>query len=840
MTCPSLPIYFKTLWILICLLTLSQVRASDQLELELDWTLINIKNATEYPGTLPGNVYSDLHRAGRIPDPLAANNAEKVQWVAHSDWIYRSANFSFSQDVLERKHIELELEAVDTYAEVYLNGELILECNNAFRIWKVEIGHLLDTYVNVLEIHLSSAYAKGEEQLNDQAHPLPGEPIRAVTRKPQFQYGWDWAPELNTMGVHRPLRIVAWDDVVIRDLRCETLSITDEKAELVARVLFDLDHKTEFSYTAVMLDGRTTVKSYSDTIQRGDGTFSIEWEFEVDNPKLWWTHDLGDPFLYELIWKFQTQNDQDGTSVPVGIRTIDLITEPDPKGSTFHFELNGHPTYMRGANWVPMHVFDSEAENPADLLNACKDVNMNMLRVWGGGWYERDSFYDQCDSLGLLVWQDFMFACAMYPGDKAFLENVQEEATDQLERLGKHPCIALWCGNNENSEGWERWGWKSGLEKKEIKAVQKSYDKLFKKLLPKLIQEWDDADYWESSPMLGRGDTNYVNTGDAHNWWVWHDAAPFENYQEQVPRFMSEFGFQSFPNLTTWEGALREEQLDTNAVSLRAHQKHVRGFALISEYLERSYPEPSNFEELTYLSQLNQSRGICMGIDAQRSSERYCMGSLYWQLNDCWPAVSWSSIGSDGSWKALHYDLRSAYHPIHLHAIATEAGFEVKVTNDRLEASIGQLKMEIFTMEGRSLGIQEIDNVILASNRTFNQVFSFDTWEGEFDLKKCFAVLSWNSPEVSHERILTFPKPKELELLPQEIKQSVSWQEDHFEIELSASHYHKDIWLRSGIPGIWSENFVDLPPNEPRIIQFYPEEADAFLQLEILSLNAFQ
>jgi beta-mannosidase len=840
MSVPYGPNYFKSFVSLILLLCSIVTFASVNLELNLEWTLIQQEGNMQCEGTLPGNVFLDLHNAGLIPDPLVTDNASKVQWVSENNWIYRSQSFSFSQDVLDQAHVELHLEAVDTYAEVYLNGVLIQTCNNAFRIWKMEIAPHLQPYENVLEIHLSSANAKGKELLEQQAHPLPGEAIRAVTRKPQFQYGWDWAPKLNTMGVHRPLKIRAWNDLIIRDISCETISIENGKAILDVTVTFELNGNSAPIHNAVLTDESGKVAGFFRPEELKKGVNTTHWKIEIDDPKLWWTHDLGEPHLYTLTWKMNTTADKDVAEIKTGIRTIELITEPDAIGETFFFELNGHSTYMRGANWVPTHVFDSETQNHRKLLEDCAASHMNMIRVWGGAWYEKDVFYDSCDELGILVWQDFMFACAMYPGDEAFLENVKTEAEDQLHRLRNHPSIALWCGNNENSEGWARWGWKDGLTPKKIKQLEKSYAAVFKKLLPKCVVELDDVAYWESSPMLGRGDPDYVNRGDAHNWCVWHDAAPFENYQEQVPRFMSEFGFQSFPDPSVWVGALREEDLDTNAVEFRAHQKHPKGFALISQYIDLDFPLPTNFTELTYLSQLNQARGVCMGIEAQRTSDRYCMGSLFWQLNDCWPSISWSSIDFKGTWKALQYALKEEYNPIYLSTKQLGDSLFMYVVNDSREPIIGTLKLEIFNFDGKRLGIYGTTATkTLKSNEMLEEWVLPEEWNNDYSMDEIYTQLTFEMPEGERSVIQTLGSPKDLKLTPQEIQQEIIWKKDHFEVTLLANHFHVNVWLNSQMTGKWTDNFFHLIPGETKTVSFYPEQDNSLMQLQVLSLNTF-
>lgn len=301
---------------------------------------------------------------------------------------------------------------------------------------------------------------------------------------------------------------------------------------------------------------------------------------------------------------------------------------------------------MKGANYIPQNSFQSEVteQHYEQLLNDVVTANMNMLRVWGGGIYENDVFYEKCDEKGLLVWQDFMFACAMYPGDESFLKNVQQEAIDNVKRLRNFTSIALWCGNNEVSEGWHRWGWQEGRSEPEKEEIWNNYLKIFDTILPNTVNKLSEVPYWETSPKFGRGDIRYITEGNAHDWWVWHDGYPFESLEKNVPRFMSEFGFQAFPSYETIKFINDNDSIDINSPAIKTHQKHQIGFERIKEYMEHDFPVPDNDEDYVYISQLLQAYGIGKGIEAHRRSRPYNMGSLYWQLNDCWPAVSWSSI----------------------------------------------------------------------------------------------------------------------------------------------------------------------------------------------------
>ena len=331
---------------------------------------------------------------------------------------------------------------------------------------------------------------------------------------------------------------------------------------------------------------------------------------------------------------------------------------------SFYFELNGVAVFMKGANYVPQDVFLNRVtrEQYATLLQAVKDAGMNMIRVWGGGAYQRDEFYDLCDEYGILVWHDFMFAGGMYPFDSAFLDNVKKEAEFEVKRLSNHPCMALWCGNNECSEGWHRWGWQDPFDSIQRAAIWHGYQELFNEILPNAVHAFSQTAYWESSPEFGRGDVRHTSEGDAHNWFVWHDGEPFENYEQKVPRFMSEFGFQSMPELKTLKMFVPDSALHIASEAMKAHQKHGRGFAIINAYMQRQYGSvPVQFSDYVKRSQQLQAEGMVKGVRAHMGARPYCMGSLIWQLNDCWPSVSWSMIDYYGRKKPVYESVKKLF-----------------------------------------------------------------------------------------------------------------------------------------------------------------------------------
>ena len=609
-------------------------------KLHENWQFKHTEETNWYDANVPGEVHMDLFRLGVIPDPFVANNELDVQWIAENDWEYKTT-FNVDEELLSKKHLEIKFNCLDTYAKVTLNGQEILTTNNAFRSYEIDVSDKLKAE-NELYILFENPSQKEQVEMDKLPYKLPVE-HRVFTRKPQFHYGWDWGPTLTTVGISDDVELVTWDDLKIDDVYIKQISLD----ETLARMQADIEIKSELKervLVEVYVNGELEV---SQAHEAHTEMFSIP--FSITNPKRWWPHTMGEPYLYDIRIVIYSSNGEmlDEYELRKGLRTMELITEKDKDGETFYFEVNGRPIYAKGANYIPQHVFQSEVsmEDYEQLIDDVLSANMNMLRVWGGGIYERDEFYELCDEKGIMVWQDFMFACAMYPGDDAFLENVKLEAEEQIKRLRNHSSIALWCGNNENSEGWHRWGWQANRGEKEKEEIWNNYLKLFDQLLPQLVNEHhSDIDYWESSPRFGRGNPQYKMEGDAHDWWIWHDEYPFEHLIENVPRFMSEFGFQSFPSYQTIQYINGNSSTSLKTKAFDTHQKHPRGYSIIKNYMERDYPVPQNDEDYVYLSQLVQANGIVMGIEAQRRAKPYNMGTLYWQLNDCWPAVSWSSI----------------------------------------------------------------------------------------------------------------------------------------------------------------------------------------------------
>ena len=805
------------------------------INLNENWEFKKVTDTVWNSATVPGNVFSDLLHHQLIEDPFVGNNEEKVQWVSETDWEYKTT-FSLSKDLLEKKHFELNFDGLDTYASVYLNDSLILKANNAFRKWEVDIKPLLKAE-NELRLVFESTSKHEAEAQEKLSYELP-EGERIFTRKAQFQYGWDWGPKLNTNGIWRPIKLVAWNDFKILDaeiMREDAKSLDEYLAVLSIVLNFNTDIKSPLYFDIYVNDSLTEMNKRKSELYHSSNHASASFYIDIDDPKLWWPHNLGEPYLYDIkVVVKDGRKILDSISTKYGIRDIELVTEKDSIGESFYFKVNNVPVYAKGANYIPQHSFQNEVKNNdyERLLSDVVNANMNMLRVWGGGIYENDIFYDLCDEKGILVWQDFMFACAMYPGDDEFRMNVINEALDNLKRLRNHPSIALWCGNNESSEGWNRWGWQADRSEEEKEEIWENYKYLFDRALRISVGSKTDLPYWQTSPKYGRGNPLYKSEGDAHDWWIWHDGYPFEHLEENVPRFMSEFGFQSFPSYEVIQFINQKDSVDITSKGFKNHQKHSRGFQIIETYMQRDFPVPDSAEDYVYMSQLVQAYGITKGIEAHRRAKPYNMGALYWQLNDCWPAVSWSSIDYFGNWKALHYKAKRSFENVLVSSKVENNILKTWVVNDKLDEITGQLTLNLMNFSGEVIWSNEVE--LKAEPLSSEVKFQLDLKNLDFNKGETVLVSTFNS----ESSFFYFVKPKDLKLNQAKIQKIVTKTNDGFSIELYSSTLQKDVFLYTDAKGDFSDNFFDLMPNEPKTIQFQTK-SKSLDSLQIKTFNTF-
>jgi beta-mannosidase len=806
----------------LCAGAASAPKRLERLSLDGDWQFRQLDQAAWRPAVVPGCVHTDLLAAGLIPDPFYGDNEPKVQWVEKADWEYKKV-FEVPPALLARAHIELVALGLDTYAHIDFNGRPVAETNNQFRTWRFDVKPFLAAGRNELRIVFDSPTRRETELEGRLPYRLPGEAPHS--RKSPYHFGWDWGPRLATSGVWRPIGLEAWDGARIEDLQVIQNHKPDGSVELRVRVqvLSDLDQDLalKIALTGPQALGRTL------KFRAPRGASWQEAGLVLKKPALWWPNGMGGQPLYtaaaELV-RGAARLDADARRI--GVRTLTLEQKPDEWGTSFNFAVNGIPFFAKGGNWIPADSFANRV-TPAryrELLGACRDAHMNMVRVWGGGYYEQPEFYDLCDELGLVVWQDFMFACALYPGDDAFLDNVRYEAEDVVRTLRHHASLALWCGNNEDEEGWFHWGWKETLPAQ----VFDDYQKIFEGILPRVVAELDPGrPYWPSSPHSTRtGEPRSERSGDMHVWTVWHGMEPFSDYTKKGHRFMSEFGFQSFPLLETVKAYAPPEDWNIAAPVMELHQKHPVGNKLILYYMLDHYRLPKDFPSLLWLSQVLQAEGMKTAVEYWRSVMPRTMGALYWQLDDCWPVASWSGMDYFGRWKALHYYARRFYAP--LIAVPRLAGdrLEVCAVSDLGAAADVGLEWQAGTYGGRVLAKgKEAIRVPARSRAVIWSRPAVDLKGGLPDADVYFACRLVQGGTVLHENAFHFTELKSVRLHSHGINIEVSAQGACFLIRLESADFEKDVYLEAdGIPGRFSDNFFDLVPGRTTSVLFEPKD----------------
>jgi beta-mannosidase len=796
--------------------------------------------------TVPGCVHTDLLANKLIPDPFYRDDEPKLQWIGKTDWEYETT-FDVPADVLKREHVELVFHGLDTYAAVTLNGSPLLEADNMFRTWRVDCKRLLKPGANTLHVTFRSPVNEILPLMAKMSYQLPavndqGEKTSPWTRKAPYQYGWDWGPRFVTSGVWKPVALEAWDAARIESVRIVQNQLDRSSAQLTAEV----EVVSSGAADAVVLVENVTDKGtpVRQPVKLAAGKNKVAVNFEIGRPRLWWPNGMGDHPLYDIRARLLVGGKEaDEASARVGLRTVELRQQPDKDGKSFTFVVNGVPVFMKGANWIPADSFPTRMtrERYRQLIESARDANMNMLRVWGGGIYESDDFYELCDQMGILVWQEFMFACSMYPGDQAFLDSVRAEAADNVKRLRNHPSIVIWCGNNEVETAWQHWGWKQNLPAK----LWDDYKKIFHGVLPEVVAEYDPSrPYWPSSPSSNlEDDPDSQRMGDVHYWEVWHAAKPFNEYEKQHPRFMSEYGFQSFPQIETVNAYTIPSDHDIQSPVMLAHQKHPRGNQLIREYMLREYPEPKDFESFLYVSQVLQAEGIKIGAEHLRRIMPHNMGSLYWQLDDDWPVASWSSIDYYGRWKALQYYARRFYNELLVSPHLEDGSVNFYLVSDRTQATPAELVVTLRDFDGHALSEnrKSVEVAPLAS-KSYLGMTPDELLRGH-DPKTVFldCELRVGGKPVSSNRVFFRPF-KELQLPAPHVTTDAAKTRDGFTVTLKSDKFARDLYLSAeGLDGYFTDNYFDLIPGREVTVEFRarrpvsPEEFRAKLKTRTLA-----
>ncbi len=778
-----------------------------------------------YPATVPGCVHTDLLNNKLIEDPFYRDNEKRLQWIGKTDWEYQTS-FNITPEMFARKNLELVFQGLDTYADISLNSEPLLSTDNMFRTWRVNARRLAKVGPNTLTIRFRSPINEVLPIMAKMAYELPasndqGEKTSPHTRKAPYQYGWDWGPRFVTSGIWRPVSLEAWDDARISDLHILPKDIRANAAKVTAEV--EVVARANTNATIVIDNVRDKRVAAERRVSLAPGVNRIALDIAISHPSLWWPNGLGAHPLYAFKARLLINGKPiDEATKRTGLRALELRQQRDDSGKSFAFVINGMPVFAKGGNWIPADSFPTRItrDKYRELLGSVRDTNMNMLRVWGGGIYESDDFYDLCDEKGILVWQDFMFGCSMYPGDQKFLDNVRQEAIDNVKRLRNHPSIVIWVGNNEIESAWKHWGWKEKLPAR----LWDDYLKLFHGVLPEVCSSLDPSrPYWPSSPSSNlEDDPESQKMGDLHYWQVWHAAAPFTEYEKQFPRFMTEYGFQSFPQIETVSTYTATADRDIQSPVMMAHQKHPRGNQLIREYMLREYPEPKDFESFLYVSQVLQAEGIKIGAEHLRRIMPHNMGSLFWQIDDCWPVASWSSIDYTGRWKALQYYARRFYSDILVSPHEENGNLNFYVVSDRSQATAGQLHVSLLDFEGRQLWSRQQDVEISALSSKSYLTIPIESFLTGKDSKSgfVFAELSVAGKPVSQNEHF-FQPFKSLLLSRPQIGTEVVRTRAGFRITLSSDKLARAVYLSaSNAPGLFSDNYFDLIPGRKVEVEF--------------------
>ena len=785
---------------------------------------------------VPGNVHTDLLAAKLIADPYVGAAEAQLQWIGLAQWEYRTA-FDVDATAIERAHAELVFDGLDTFAHVELNGMKLLDADNAFRTWRVPVSGKLRAH-NTLRVVFDSPIAKLLPQVRAMSHKLAGnypspyddELKDAMTgnfvRKAAYHYGWDWGPRYVTAGIWRAVKLETWDAQRIADFNIRQLELTDAQAKLEAQVVIVGDHADAVTVDvdARGTDGKTVATlHHAVKLERGANVVAVP--VAIARPRRWWPNGYGEQALYTFSAHVSNaQGLQAQASRRTGLRTLELRRDKDASGQGFAFVVNGVPIFAKGANVIPFDAFPARVprERVRHVLASAREANMNLLRSWGGGYYESDDFFDLADEFGLMIWQDFMFGGGMQPAyDSRFRANAVAEARDNIHRLRNHPSLVLWNGNNEEETGWKDWGYGEQLKKDDPVFAQKvwgGYVQLFGHDLREVVaQDANGVPYWASSPGNDLADkANDSDNGDKHYWFVWgNPALPYEAYLDETPRFMSEFGLQSWPSLRTIATIAKPTDLAIGTPVLRAHQKFMAGDgdARLMLYVAREYGAPRDFADFVYLSQLMQAEGIELAALHHRASRPRTMGSLYWQLNDVWPGASWSSIDFYGGWKPLQFHAKRFFAPLAVAPLRRDGKTQVSLICDRTTPVAARWRLSLFDFSGQRL--REASHDVMLAPLSATNVASFADAEllrgadpkhtaAEFEL--------WIAGKCVSRRVVYFDAAKNLALRNAQLHAELQPDDDGYTLALTAKQLARGVWIDFGAHDAeLSDNAFDLP-----------------------------
>lgn len=798
---------------------------------------------------IPGTVLSGLLAAGKIKDPFYRTNEDATRALFWKDYVF-TRTFDVDEELLAQQHIVLVCEGLDTLAEISINGTFLAKTDNMHRTWKFQAKKLLHPGKNEIQIVFRSVLRFIEDypyEAHKKINYIPCGSMKGnqLLRKAHSMFGWDWGPQTIDAGIFRDIYLQGYSHARIEDIR-----IHQQHAKNVSvQTSITLSESVPGQKLCVELseDGADKPLQTKLCKTNADGVAAVD--FVIENPKLWWPNDYGDQPLYIVR---TTLLDEDGTSLEsitrrIGLRTLTISQEKDEWGNEFAFCVNGVKIFTRGGNYIPDDcLYTRITEKKLDyILESCRRAHFNCVRVWGGGYYPSDAFYDLCDEKGLIVWQDLMYACNVYDVTDAFAENCRQETYDNVRRLRHHASLGLWCGNNEIESAWDHWG----DFQKETPYLRADYIRLFEEVLPKAVQEADgETFYWHSSPSSGGcfDNPDDANRGDTHYWDVWHGQKPFTDYRKYFFRFCSEFGFQSFPCAKTVNSFTLEDDRNIFSRVMESHQKNDAANGKMLYYLSENLRYPKDLTHLLYASQVLQGMAIKYGVDHWRRNRGRCMGTLYWQINDDWPAPSWSSIDYFGRWKALHYMAQKFYAPHAVSMTLEDHRCHVYFSNESFETTEYSLTLSIRDLSGNVLETYETKGNSPAFSAIETAVVDICSWEDQKDDVFLEAVIHTKDQKVLKD-VETLVPYKYLNLKNPVISTEAKETNDAFILHISSDCFAPFVALDfDDADVIFSDNFFhmtdktvqDIIVKKEDILQGHFENAEDFRKrLQILSLG---
>jgi beta-mannosidase len=838
--------------------------------LDSNWEFRSL-NGTAHPeaatwrtATVPGVVPLDLLATKLIPDPFYRDNEQKLQWIGLTDWEYRSVlNVTSAQ--LGHKHVELVFGGLDTFADVFLNDQPVLHADNMFRTWRVNAKPMLHPGVNTLRIVFHSAIATMMPKVKAMAFKLPTViQVQAVSedgiatdpyvRKAPYSYGWDWGPRFVNEGIWKEVHLVTWDNARIEQIHIAQKNVSAGVAQLETQVdvIADHDQTATLSAAAHLISGATTAVNASATVHLITGENHLTLPMEIVHPALWYPVGYGAQARYEFHTTLTGEGLSSRANVLTGLRSVELRREKDQIGRSFTFVINGKPVFAKGADVIPFDSFAPRvtAAQHRQILQSAVDAHMNMVREWGGGYYESDDFYDIADELGIMVWQEFMFGGAQIPGDDqvpGFRENVRREAIDQVDRLRDHPSLVLWCGNNEVETGWFHWGdridFKKLLNKEQQDQVWQDYLLVMDGVLKGVISTHNpEVPYTPSSPHSEYDEMPDIQTaGDMHYWSVWGQTTPVDEYNNITPRFMSEFGFQSFPEMRTIRSFAEPGDLALNSPVMLEHQKNNGGNDRIKKYMDAEYLAPKDFSSFVYLSQVQQAEAIRVAADHLRSSRPRNMGLMFWQLNDCWPVASWASIDYFGRWKALQFYAKKFYADTSVAPYLHDGVIDTSLISDLDHPVQAKLTVTLMSFEGTVYSSSEQSYTLPAASAQQVSHLVVTDLLGSHSAADTLArfLLTVNGKPVA-DRAIYLDHVRNLRLPVVNIQHMWSAAGGKTLLTLRSTTLARNVWISFGDRDArLSDNSFDLLPNVPVTLEVDSNFSQAVLErsLEFMSLR---